>query len=202
MKAKVMRLGSTATVMGNLRSSSSLTGKWPSDVMSIPEFYSAFVPEYKSQNYGPRIFVLEWNRGYARRIEGISAKRSSSRVSNYLVSEEIVRVENKLAKKGEASIRFGNLKSGHGYSGERGDFCLVAGIVKKRELTVYYRSLELIGGFAFDLTLFWNLERELLCDFRKITLVTNKAFIFALKGNSNEKLYPKLCNIFSDRLRG
>lgn len=108
---------------------------------------------------------------------------------------EVERAAQKLSSKGTASLRFGNEKKGHGYSGERGDFCLIAGVVTRRYLTVYYRSLELIGGFAYDLTLIRELEGALLCNWKTVTFVTAKAFVFALKGNSNEKLYPKLRDI-------
>lgn len=163
---------------------------------SIKDLWITLVPQYESRNYGPTIFNVIWDRSYARRIEQISQKRSSSRIANYLIPSEIERVRQKLNSKNEASIRFGNLKTGHGYDGERGDFCLIAGVIRGRNLTVYYRSLELIGGFAFDLTLLWHLERELLRNWATVTFVTQKAFIFALKGNSNEKLYPKLKKIF------
>lgn len=87
-------------------------------------------------------------------------------------------------------------KSGHGYKGERGDFCLIAGVVRPKQLTLYYRSLELIGGLAYDLTLIGHIEWELGCSFRQVDFVTAKAFTFALRGNSNEKLYPKLKAIY------
>ena len=160
------------------------------------DLWMSLVPEYRSVNHGPATFTLEWDRSIGQRIAKISQKRSSSRVSNYILTPELSRVEQKLAK-GQASIRFGNLKPGHGYSGERGDFCLIAGVITKRRLTVYYRSLEMIGGFAYDLTLLNFLEEFLRCDWKAVTFVTQKCFVFALKGNSNEKLYPKLRRILA-----
>lgn len=164
--------------------------------ISIAELWNYLVPSYTSQNYGPMIARVEWNREYPRAIGSLSERRTASRWSNYVDAVEVVRSSKKLRSKGEASIRFGFEKPGHGYSKERGDFCLIAGVVKNKQLTVYYRSLEMIGGFAYDLTLLNQLEYELGCEWREITIVTCKAFVFALKGNSNEKLFPKLQRIF------
>jgi len=166
-------------------------------VWTIPEFFSRFVPEYRSINHGRLIINLEWDRKYGREISKISERRASSRCEGYLESSEIARAKGKLRSKGEASIRLGNQKRGHGYSGERGDFCLVAGAVKKTEAVFFYRSLELIGGFAYDLCLLNALESRLGCNWETVSIFTCKAFIFALKGNSNEKLYPKLERIFA-----
>lgn len=165
---------------------------------SIAVLWTSLVPVYKSRNYGPTMFAVDWDRTIAKKIEAISPKRSFNRRSNYVIPSETARVSQKLKSKHEVSIRFGHEKKGHGYSGERGDFCLIAGVVTKRELVVYYRSLELIGGLAFDLVLLRYLEMELGCNWRTITFVTQKAFVFALKRNSNEGLYPKLRGIFSE----
>lgn len=75
---------------------------------------------------------------------------------------------------------------------------MVGGVVRGKNLSVFYRALELIGGFAYDLTLIDSLSRFLERDFQTVTIYTTKAFIFALKGNSNEKLYPKLKEIFRE----
>jgi len=112
--------------------------------------------------------------------------------------KEIDRAKKKFQRKGEASIRFGAEKKGHGYSGERGDFCLVGGVIRGKNLSLFYRSLELIGGFAYDLTLIASLEKLLEVHFQTVTIYATKAFTFALKGNSNEKLFPKLQRIFRE----
>jgi hypothetical protein len=161
---------------------------------SIADLWTHLVPDYQSRNYGPAIFRILWDRKVAKELGSISQRRYSSRLRNYLIPEELERVSAKL-QKGEASIRFGNLKEGHGYNGERGDFCMVAGVIDRRHAVMYYRSLELIGGFAYDLALLAYLEETLRCNWKDITFITHKAFIFALKGNSNEKLYPKLRRI-------
>lgn len=98
----------------------------------------------------------------------------------------------------DVSIRFGVAKQGHGYNGERGDFCLIGGVYGSGTLTLFYRSLELIGGFAYDLVLIAHVCKELGIEPRYIEIWAAKAFVFALKGNSNEKLYPKLKGVFRD----
>lgn len=163
---------------------------------SIPDHWWSLVPEYKSKTYSGLVLKMEWNPEYAELIEKISAKRANNRFQNYVDPVECVRVHKKLETKGEASIRFGVSKTGHGYKGERGDFCLVGGVIRGKDLTVFYRSLELIGGFAYDLCLLHALEATLGLSWRNITIMATKANVFALRGNSNEKLYPKLQKIF------
>jgi hypothetical protein len=170
-------------------------------VWSIPEFWGLLVPRYESVNYGALQATLLWNPKYAEAIRQISIKRPLNRRLNYLDASEIERVKDKLRTKSEASIRFGAKKEGHGYDGERGDFCLVGGVVKGRKLVLFYRSLELIGGFAYDLTLIESLGSHLETEWDTITVITCKAFVFALRANSNEKLFPKLQRIFHDSPR-
>lgn len=162
----------------------------------IPDVWNSLVRGYESRVYGAVVMHLLWDPKYAEQIQEISPKRWTNRLSGYLDSKELDRASKKLSSKGECSIRFGAEKQGHGYSGERGDFCLVGGVVRGKSLSVFYRALELIGGFAYDLTLIRSLERYLETEFQTVTIYTTKAFVFALKGNSNEKLYPKLKKIF------
>ena len=140
---------------------------------------------------------MEWEPRYAEGIRKISEKRALNRVTNYLDPNEISRVKVKLVTKKEASMRFGVGKFGHGYHGDRGDFCLIGGVIRGRDLVVFYRSLELIGGFAYDLCLFRELEKLIDVRWKSVTIMATKANVFALKGNSNEKLYPKLRKIFT-----
>lgn len=162
---------------------------------SIPDHWLSLVPSYSSRVYPGLICKLVWDPAYAIAIREISPKRSVNRVNNYIDLQELKRVEAKLETKGEASVRFGVSKSGHGYHKERGDFCLVGGVIRGKDLTVFYRSLELIGGLAYDLTLFQYLALR-FHTWRSVTIMATKANVFALKGNSNEKLYPKLREIF------
>lgn len=101
---------------------------------------------------------------------------------------------------GDVSIRFGVRKTGTGYGGKdkRGDFCLVSAVYANRTLTLFYRSIELIGGFAYDTVLIEHVCKELGIEPKWIEIWAVKAFVFALKGNSNEKLYPKLKRIFRE----
>lgn len=163
---------------------------------SIADLWTTLVPTYQSKNYGPAMFSVYWDPDVAVRIGKINPKRLVSRFAAYIIEGELERVHAKLFDKGAASIRFGNLKPGLGYSGKRGDFCLVGGALTRKHATVYYRSLELIGGFAYDLALLAVIEGRLGCRWKTITFVTARAFSFGLKGNSNEKLYPKLAKIF------
>lgn len=163
---------------------------------NIGDLWSTLVPRYESRNYGALSFSLIWDPEKAQAVSEISEKRGSNRIANYVIADEMDRVRRKLKTKGEASIRFGVSKPGYGYNGERGDFCMIGGVVRPKALTLYYRSLELIGGLAYDLVLIRYLEESLGCCFRQIDFVTLKAFVFALKGNSNEKLYPKLKEIY------
>lgn len=165
---------------------------------TIPAFWNYHVPRYESKVVGALLVKLEWDPKYAKQIKEISERRVANRIQGYIIKEEMDRVKLKLSPKGEASIRFGGEKRGHGYSGERGDFCLVGGVVRGKNLSLFYRSLELIGGFAYDLTLVQYLEMLLQRKFQTVTLYATKAFVFALKGNSNEKLFPKLQEIFRE----
>lgn len=167
----------------------------------IPEHWFTLVPSYKSVVYPGAIFRLIWNPSYAEEIQKISTKRATNRFANYVDPIEMARAQKKLMTKGEASVRFGVAKTGHGYKGERGDFCLVGGVIRGRDLTVFYRSLELIGGFAYDLCLFHEVESLIGVSWKTVTIMATKANVFALKGNSNEKLYPKLVKIFGRNLR-
>jgi hypothetical protein len=100
----------------------------------------------------------------------------------------------------DASIRFGVAKPGHGYKGERGDFCLIGGVYSFGTFTLFYRSIELIGGFGYDLVLIAHVCKELDIEPKFVEIWSPKAFVFALKGNSNEKLYPKLKEVFRERV--
>lgn len=165
---------------------------------SLGEIWSGLVIGYRSRSYQPLVIICNWDPKYAEEIKRISLKRVVSRRSNYLDIDEIERAQKKWISKNECSIRFGVSKFGHGYHGERGDFCLVGGAVKGRDLTLMYRSLELIGGLAYDLCLAQTLAELFCTKWRKLTVFAARANVFALRGNSNEKLYPKLREIFKD----
>lgn len=165
----------------------------------LPTAWKTLVPAYESVQYRPLLVqIVRWDPKYASAIRKISAERSRNRVRNYLDPKELERVRSKLETKHEASMRFGVRKEGHGYHGERGDFCLVGAAIDRKNLTLFYRAIELIGGFAYDMVLVDHLSRELDIPWKKITIMATRAYTFAVKRNSNEKLYPKLREIFRD----
>jgi hypothetical protein len=173
------------------------------EARDIPQAWKILVPEYRSARYSPVVVdIKRWEPKYAKAIRKISEKRSCSRIENYIIPEEIKRVKERVNSK-DTSIRFGRKKEGHGYHGDRGDFCLLGGAIhgggyhSGRDLTLFYRSLELIGGFAYDLVLIHHLSEVLELRWRSIRILANSAHAFALKKNSNEKLFPKLVEIFS-----
>ncbi len=165
---------------------------------NIPSAYRALVPEYKSRTWKPLVFKIEkWDFVYGEDVREINKKRADNRSLSYLDPVEITRVYEKLylQQKSEVSIRFGYEKKGKGYHGERGDFCLVGGAIVNKHLSLFYRSLEMIGGFGYDLTLINRLGADLGINWKSVTFFATHANVFALKRNSNEKLYPKLRKI-------
>lgn len=164
----------------------------------VAQAWKIMVPEYKSTVYSPLVVQIQkWEPRYAFAISRISEKRTKSRRENYLIPEELERVKRRLGTHEDCSIRFGNKKEGHGYHGERGDFCLVGAAIEGRKLTVMYRSLELIGGFAYDLTLIQTLGVLLGIEWKSLQILAARAHVFALKKNSNEVLFPQLQKVFS-----
>lgn len=167
------------------------------EARDLPQAWKILVPEYRSVRYSPLVVKVNcWESKYAESIAEISRRRSENRINNYFIPEEIERVKDRLRRSDKSSVRFGAKKEGHGYHGERGDFCLVGAAIDGRKITVMYRSLELIGGFAYDLVLINQLGRQLGIEWRSLQILAASAHVFALKGNSNEKLYPKLKRIF------
>lgn len=171
---------------------------------SIGEFWRKHVPAYQSGSYRPLHIRVPFHEVHslAQRIREISARRSDNRIMSYVMADEMERVRAKISSgKRDVSIRFGAEKRGHGYARERGDFCLVGAVYHNRTLTTFYRSIELIGGFGFDLVLLDHVARELEIKPLWLEIWAVNAFVFALKGNSNEKLYPKLKGIFDGKAR-
>ncbi len=168
------------------------------DATTVAELYGMLVPQYKSKVMTrPFVaYVREWSDVYAEKIREINPERAKKRCDSYLNQKELARVRERLALGKDCSIRFGVAKEGRGYHGERGDFCLVGGAVEGRNLTLFYRSLELIGGLGYDLVLIHELSRALDVRWKSVTICAARANVFALRRNSNEKLYPKLRRIF------
>lgn len=173
------------------------------EARDVAQAWKIMVPEYRSAVYSPIVIQIQkWEDKYALAIAAISEKRASNRCSNYFIPEEIERVTARVRKGADSSIRFGQRKDGHGYHGERGDFCLVGGSISdirgsSGKLSLFYRSLELIGGFGYDLVLVQRLGEQLGLEWKSLTILSARAHIFALKGNSNQALFPKLQEVFS-----
>lgn len=141
------------------------------------------VPRYKSKSFRDFKLRFKWDLQDEKNVRSISDTRCIKRLSTYIIPGELAR--------SRGSIRFGHRKSGHGFHSERGDFCLVGGSFDKGHLSVFYRRVELIGGLHYDLAIFAEVERT-LGRIKDVTIYAPHAFVFALKGNSNEKLYKRL----------
>lgn len=171
----------------------------PQIFQTLPQAFNKLVPDYTSRSWHNFVFQVKHYEGvYGAEIAEINTERAARRILAYLDGAEMNRVADKLETKDQASIRFGNKKDGKGYHGERGDFCLVGGVIKRKHLTLMYRSLEMIGGFSYDLCLINGLGAALGIEWKSLTVFASHANVFALKRNSNEKLYPKLQKIFGE----
>ena len=166
----------------------------------MPQVFHRLTPIYKSRKFVPFHVKFQWDRTLADRVYAISPKRAEKRIRSYVSPDEAIRVHDKISEnKQSVSIRFGVKKEGHGISGSRGDFCLVAGVLtRKKHLTLYYRSLELLGGLHYDTTLIAFLESTLGVALQTIEIYAVEAHAFALRGNSNEALYEKLKVIYAE----
>lgn len=156
----------------------------------LQDSWSDLVPDYHSRSHRNLKFSFKWNLHDAKEMRKISAKRCDKRIATYIIPGEL--------KRSRGSIRFGNKKEGHGYHGARGDFCLVGASYKSGHLHVLYSRVELIGGFHFDLAVFSEVEKA-MGKIKDVTIYAPHAFVFALKGNSNEKLYRKLTQYYASK---
>lgn len=159
---------------------------------SLGEEWRKLVPRYKSRSFRDFKLRFKWDKDDADFIRAVSETRCEKRIDTYIIPGELAR--------SRGSIRFGRSKSGHGFHAKRGDFCLVGGVFDAGHLTVLYRRVELIGGLHFDLALFREVEKQ--CGpIKDVTIHAPHAFVFALKGNSNEKLYKKLIKYYETQER-
>ncbi len=155
---------------------------------------SNYIPFEEINRVRKRLGRSELSKTIFIRSDHVGSRKSRKiDVTERETFSEASRIRPKSAR--DVSIRFGVSKPGHGYGKERGDFCLVSAVLVGRKITFFYRSIELIGGIAFDLVLIAELEKLLEIEFTEVNLWAKKAFVFALKGNSNQKLYPKLREI-------
>lgn len=151
---------------------------------TIGELFTRLVPDYKGRGWRNFVETFRWDADIADYMESVSARRAESRLRAYIIKGEL--------ESGRTGLRFGHEKVGHGYRGDRKDFCLLAASYYKGNLHVFYRRVELIGGLHYDTILFREIERVTGWDIRRITIMAAEAKVFALSGNSNEKLYKKL----------
>lgn len=163
------------------------------------ELFNSVTPIYKSCKFSPFLVSFGWDSEQAQAVFSINPKRAVKRAQSYIIPEELERVKAKLAEgKDTISIRFGYKKEGRGIKGTRGDFCLIGGVLTRRKkLTLFYRSIELIGGLHYDTTLIKSLEESLGIDLRVIEIYAVEAHAFCLKRNSNEKLHQRLSILYA-----
>jgi hypothetical protein len=163
-------------------------------------FFNKFVPDYIGRSYRPMVVKIQpWSSTYGHELSRIHEARAQKRIDSYLDPGEVSRVQDKLTRKDNASIRFGTIKTGHGYLGERGDFCLIGGAIRDSHLTVFYRRLELLGGFAFDQCVIDMLADLLGLRWKSVSIMAVQADVFASVRGSGEKerLYHVLREIFA-----
>lgn len=170
------------------------------DYAGLGAFFNALVPDYIGRTYRPLVARIKpWDgRVIAPQLRALSATRADKRIAGYVDPHEVWRVKQKLLTKDNASIRLGVEKTGHGYTGERGDFCLLGGALRGSHLTVFYRRLELIGGWAFDVCLIEHLAQELGIEFKTVQIMAVQADVYALRDGSGEKerLFARLQEIY------
>ena len=155
----------------------------PDRYNSLREMIMTLIPEYRGKSWRPFCVTFPWNKKDADFIWTVSRKRCSNRIASYVDEAELDR--------SKESIRFGVSKTGRGYKATRGDFCLIAGSLSAGHLWLFYRRIELLGGLHFDLAVIDAVE-EIKGPIKRISIFSVEAAIYALKGNSNEKLYAQL----------
>lgn len=170
------------------------------DYAGLSAFFNALVPDYVGRTYRPLVARIKpWDgERYAAQLRALSDTRSDKRITGYINLDEVERVKQKLTTKDNASIRFGVAKTGHGYLGERGDFCLIGGAIRDSALTVFYRRLELCGGWTFDVVLLEELARLLGLRWKSVQVMAVQADVYALRDGSGEKerLFQRVQEIY------
>lgn len=172
----------------------------PGETIALKDFFGSFVPAYRGASWRPFVVrIRPWSDEYSLRIRDLNPRRADTRIASYIDPTEVARAKRKLETKGTAAIRFGVSKSGRGYTEERGDFCLVGGAVRDQHLSLFYRSLELIGGFGYDVVLIDRLGDMLDRKWRSVTIHAAQASVFAPQCNSSQtkpNLFRALTGVF------
>lgn len=164
---------------------------------SIKEVHTDMVGGYVSKRFRHHTFSFGWNKDLAARVTAINPKRADKRVQSYVDDDELARVVHRVQSGKDFSIRFGVEKTGAGNFGERGDFCLLGAAYSKKVLTLHYRSLELFGGLVYDQAILLHVINYLQIEVNRVVVMASSCHSFALKGNSNEKLFQKLQVIYN-----
>ncbi len=149
------------------------------------------VQQYKGKSWRPFRLEFDWNQDIIDFIKEHNPTRCQRRLDKYVIPGEIERAN--------CSLRFGHVKTGYGLRGEVKDFCLLAGVIEKKRLTVFYRRLELISGFHYDLAVY-DRVRELKGPIKSVTVIAIQADIYAAEGNSNQKLFPLLTSHYRTQI--
>ena len=154
----------------------------------MAEMFTTLVPEYRGRCWTPFWVRFQWDPEIARFMKSISKKRYQKRMDTYIIPGELER--------STSSMRFGNSKTGFGYVGKRGDFCMIGASLEKNHLTVFYRRLEMIGGLHYDTAIFNEIDKRAPVDIKYITIFAAQSTVFARRKNSNEKLYQQLMDYY------
>ena len=175
------------------------------DVFGLAEFFNTFCPEFVGMTYRPLVVrIRDWDGAtYAPRIRELNPDQADKRWAAYVSADEVARVAEKLTVKDNASFRFGVKKDGYGYRGERGDFCLIGGAIRKQHLTVFYRRLELINGWSWDAWLLERLHTELKIagalamgtTWRSVSIMAVQADIYGRDGAAAQ--YERLKDLYA-----
>lgn len=165
---------------------------------SIIEVHEEMVGGYTSKRFKHHVFSFGWDRELAEAVTSINPKRRDKRVASYVNHSELARVYPRVENGKDFSIRMGVSKTGAGNFGERGDFCMLGASYSKKVLTLHYRSLELFGGMVYDQAIIREIEDyyEGLLPIKKVVNMCASCHSFALRGNSNQKLFEKLKPIY------
>lgn len=167
--------------------------------LDISQIHKKMIGGYVSKSFKHHVFSYGWNEKLAQEITAINPKRATKRVESYVNDEELQRIVPRLKAGKDFSLRFGVQKTGAGNFGERGDFCLLGASYSKSKLTLHYRSLELFGGLVYDQAIILYLRQVLNLKIKTIIVMAASTHSFALKGNSNEKLFSRLTQIYKKK---
>lgn len=164
---------------------------------TMKEMLYGLVPSYHDHSASPLLMKFKWDPQIVEYLERIGPRRSRNRLESYIIPGELERAAemNRTMPSAGASIRFGNVKKGKGYLAKRRDFCLIGGAYRAKNLTLFYRRLERLGGLFYDLIVIREVERK-IGPINKVTVFAVQSNTYARKGGSNEKLYKRLKDHF------